>query len=139
MQEPNYSIAILLCTYNSKNFLEEQLDSIAKQSHANWQVWVSDDGSQDNTIKIIESYKKKWGKYKISVQAGPQQGFSLNFLSLVNDNRIQNDYYAYSDHDDIWHSNKLEKALKWLGTIPEETPALYCGRTCLVDDDLNED
>jgi len=129
-------IAILLCTFNSEKFLAEQLDSIARQSYANWIVWVSDDGSQDNTIEIIESYRNTWGKHKISVQLGPQQGFSLNFLSLINDNRIQNDYYAYSDHDDSWHSNKLEKALEWLKAIPKETPALYCGRTCLVDNDL---
>lgn len=133
-----YSIAILLCTYNSKKFLAEQFGSIARQSHVNWNVWISDDGSQDNTFEVIESYKSAWGEDKLSVQLGPQQGFSLNFLSLVNNHRIQNDYYAYSDHDDVWHPNKLEQALKWLDTIPKDIPALYCGRTCLVDDDLKE-
>ena len=133
-----YSVAILLCTYNSKKFLGEQLDSIKRQSHAHWRVWISDDGSQDNTLDIIKSYREAWGKDKISVQPGPQQGFALNFLSLVNDNSIQKDYYAYSDHDDIWRDNKLKDALKWLDTISEGTPALYCSRTCLVDDDLKK-
>jgi len=132
------TVAVLLCTYNSDDFLEEQLDSIAQQTHAAWSVWVSDDGSKDNTIKVTESYRNKWGGGKVSVQAGPQQGFALNFLSLVNNASIQSDYYAYSDHDDVWHSNKLEKAIKWLETIPKDTPALYCGRTCLVNDSLQE-
>jgi len=132
------TVAILLCTYNGETFLEEQLDSIAKQTHAAWNVWASDDGSQDNTIKVIESYRNKWGADKLLVQAGPQQGFALNFLSLVNNASIQSDYYAYSDHDDVWHSNKLEKAIKWLESISEDTPALYCGRTCLVNDSLQE-
>ncbi|NOR69462.1 MAG: glycosyltransferase [Methylomarinum sp.] len=138
MREKNYSIAILLCTYNSEKFLAEQLDSISKQSYSNWNVWISDDGSQDNTIEVIESYKGAWGEDKLFVQLGPQQGFSLNFLSLVNNHLIQNDYYAYSDHDDVWQPNKLEQALKWLDTIPKDIPALYCGRTCLIDDNLKE-
>lgn len=138
MQENKYSIAILLSTYNSEKFLREQLDSISAQSASDWKVWISDDGSQDSTLEIIKKYQEQWGKQKLSVQSGPQQGFSLNFLSLINNSHIQDDYYAYSDHDDVWHSNKLEKAIKWIGTIPKETPALYCGRTHLVDENLTE-
>jgi len=132
------SVAILLCTYNSSAFLEEQLDSISEQTHTVWSVWVSDDGSQDSTTKVTESFRVKWGAGKLSVLAGPQKGFALNFLSLVNNASIQSDYYAYSDHDDVWHSNKLEKAIKWLESVPEDTPALYCGSTCLVNDSLQE-
>jgi glycosyltransferase involved in cell wall biosynthesis len=138
MPEKNDSIAILLCTYNSKVFLAKQLESISQQSHTNWHVWLSDDSSQDNTLEVIESYKRKWGEDKLSVQSGPQQGFSLNYLSLVNNDRIQNEYYAYSDHDDVWLPNKLDRALKWLQTIPKEIPALYCSRTCLIDEDSKE-
>jgi len=138
MQEASHSIAILLCTYNSSKFLEDQLDSIYKQSYPNWGMWVSDDGSQDNTAEILEKYRNQWGEQRLSVQAGPQQGFALNFFSLVNNSDIREDYYAYSDHDDVWMKEKLGRAVKWLKTMPEDIPALYCSRTCLVDDDLNE-
>jgi hypothetical protein len=50
---------------------------------------------------------------------------------------MQSDYYAYSDHDDVWLSNKLHQALEWLKTIPKDIPALYCGRTAVVDSNLN--
>jgi len=136
--EKSNNISILLCTCNSEMYLAKQLDSIYIQSHVNWDLWVSDDASQDNTLDVIESYRRKWGVNKISVLAGPQQGFSLNFLSLVNNDRIKNNYYAYSDHDDVWFPNKLEQALKWLSTIPKETPALYCGRTTLISFDSKE-
>jgi len=138
LKDKNAGVSILLCAYNSGKFLSQQLDSIASQSHVNWVVWVSDDGSQDDTAEVIESYRHAWGEHQISVQDGPRQGFALNFLSLVNDKSIQNDYYAYSDHDDIWHPSKLERAVKWLVSIPKETPALYCGRTCLVNEELKQ-
>lgn len=138
MGKNSHSIAILLCTYNSNKFLEEQLDSIYTQSHPDWRVWVSDDGSEDNTVDILEGYRNKWGEQKLSIQEGPQQGFALNFFSLINNRNIQEDYYAYSDHDDVWMKDKLARAAKWLKTISEDTPALYCSRTHLVDDDLNE-
>lgn len=137
MAEKTSSIAILLCTYDSRKFLTEQLNSFDRQSHINWSLYISDDNSQDNTLDIIDNYKNKRPQRKISVQQGPQKGFSLNFLSLVNDTAIHSDYYAYSDHDDIWWNDKLERAVDWLDTIPSSIPALYCSRTCLVDDGLN--
>jgi len=138
MQEATHNIAILLCTYNSSDFLEEQLDSIGTQSHHHWSVWVSDDGSQDNTADILEKYRNQWGEQKLSVQAGPQQGYALNFFSLINNRNIREDYYAYSDHDDVWMEDKLARAIEWLKTIPEDTPALYCSRTCVVDHHLKK-
>ncbi len=128
------SIAILLCTYNGGKYLAEQLDSFDVQSHSNWRLWVSDDNSQDNTLDIIEDYRKIWGEQRISLRVGPQKGFAQNFFSLVNDCSIQEDYYAYSDQDDIWKQGKLARALEWLAEIPEGEPGLYCSRTCLVDE-----
>jgi glycosyltransferase involved in cell wall biosynthesis len=101
-------------------------------------MWASDDGSQDDTVNIIKKYIEQWGKHKIVLLEGPQQGFALNFFSLINSENIQEDYYAYSDHDDVWMKHKLEKAISFLKNIPEDTPALYCSRTCLVDEELNE-
>lgn len=137
MTKKTSKTAILLCTYNSRKFLAEQLDSFSRQSYANWTLHISDDGSQDNTLEIIKSYEHSWGCDKVSTEQGPKQGFAINFLSLVKNNNIQADYYAYSDHDDIWWNDKLERATTWLDSIPKDIPALYCSRTSLVDDGLN--
>jgi len=61
-----------------------------------------------------------------------RKGFAANFLSLVCNPAIEADFYAYSDQDDIWEADKIERALAWLNTVPAETPALYCSRTQLV-------
>lgn len=131
-------VAILLCTYHGQHYLAEQLDSFVAQTHANWEVWVSDDGSLDDTHTILKEYQQKWPAGRLSVHFGPAEGFSANFLSLTCRAGIEADYYAYSDQDDIWEPNKLARAVQWLETIPENIPALYCSRTRLVDANNNE-
>lgn len=130
-------VAILLCTYHGQRYLAEQMESFAAQSHTNWEVWASDDGSEDDTNAILETYKKKWPDGRLSIHFGPAEGFAANFLSLTCKASIEADYYAYSDQDDIWEANKLARAVEWLETIPENTPALYCSRTRLVDAENN--
>lgn len=131
-------VAILLCTYHGQHYLAEQLDSFAAQSHSNWEVWASDDGSEDDTHTILEAYQQKWPGGRLSIHFGPAEGFAANFLSLTCKASIDADYYAYSDQDDIWEPNKLARAVEWLNTLPEDIPALYCSRTRLVDSNNNE-
>ncbi|SDG21372.1 glycosyltransferase family 2 protein [Phytopseudomonas seleniipraecipitans] len=130
-------VAILLCTYHGQHFLAEQLDSFAAQSHANWEVWASDDGSQDDTHSILEGYRKKWDVGRLSTHYGPAEGFAANFLSLTCNASINADFYAYSDQDDVWEADKLARAVQWLESLPADVPALYCSRTLLVDADNN--
>lgn len=126
-------IAILLCTYHGQHFLAEQLDSFEAQSHCNWEVWASDDGSRDATHEILASYQQKWGEERLSVHFGPAEGFSANFLSLTCKADIEADYFSYSDQDDIWEEDKLQRAVDWLNSVPADIPALYCSRTRLVN------
>lgn len=126
-------VAILLCTYNGRRFLAEQLDSYAAQTWPHWELQVSDDGSNDGTLELLASYQARWGAEKLTLHAGPAQGFAANFLSLICRPGLEADCFAYSDQDDIWQAEKLERAVHWLQSVPEGVPALYCGRTRLVD------
>lgn len=128
-------VAILLCTYHGQHFLAGQLDSFAAQTYPNWEVCASDDGSDDDTHAILAQYQQQWGSERLSMCAGPAQGFVANFLSLSCDVSIVADYYAYSDQDDIWEIDKLQRAVDWLNSISPEVPALYCSRALLVDVD----
>lgn len=131
--QPSKSVAILLCTMQGQIYLREQLDSIVSQTHHNWTIWVSDDGSNDNTHTILNEYLVKLGESKLIINSGPSAGFVANFLSLACKDSITADYYAFADQDDVWEVDKLEHALHWLQTLPSQLPALYCGRTRSVD------
>jgi glycosyltransferase involved in cell wall biosynthesis len=127
-------VAVLLTTYNGQQFLREQLDSIASQSHTNWTVYASDDGSTDKTLEILQSYRLSWGEQRLIVLPGPRLGFAKNFMSLVANQEIQANYYAFCDQDDLWFPDKLERALEALRRVAPITPSVYCSRTRLVDE-----
>lgn len=128
-------VAILLCTFEGQRFLHEQLASFEAQSLKAWALLVSDDGSSDRTLDILQEQQKQWGRGKLTLQSGPRQGFAANFLSLTCQADIKADFYAYADQDDIWEADKLERAVQWLKSVPEDIPALYCSRTRLVDEE----
>jgi glycosyltransferase involved in cell wall biosynthesis len=126
-------VAILLCTFHGQRYLADQMDSFAAQSYPNWEVWASDDDSQDETHAILETCRNKWGADRLSIHFGPAEGFVANFLSSTCNASIQADYYAYSDQDDIWEADKLQRAVDWFKSVPRDVPALYCTRTRVVD------
>jgi len=130
---PPAKVAILLCTYRGQQYLAEQLDSFAAQTHADWQAWASDDGSKDGTQEILAKYQGNWPAGRLTVLQGPGRGLVTNFMSLACKGEIEADYFAYSDQDDVWEADKLERAVQWLSGISAGTPALYCARTRLVD------
>lgn len=129
----SYRVAIFLCTYNGEQFLVDQLNSIVEQTHRNWVIYASDDGSNDATLKILTSYQEKLGVERLKIQQGPRQGFARNFMSLVKNTEISANYYAFSDQDDFWYADKLQRGLTALLTTPPATAALFCSRTRLID------
>jgi len=126
-------IAILLCSYNGEAYIQDQLNSFEKQSHADWTLWASDDGSTDSTVEIIKAFANKMGGNRVHQVSGPKKGFAANFLHLVCNSDIKADAYAYSDQDDIWMGDKLERAAAFFSSVPVNAPALYCSRTLYVD------
>jgi glycosyltransferase involved in cell wall biosynthesis len=126
-------VIILLSTHNGQKYLSEQLDSISAQTHENWNICVSDDGSSDDTLKILRAYQKHLGEDRMVIVAGPKRGSSANFLSLVHASDLQAEFYAYGDQNDIWEPNHLERALSQIKKINNAKPILYCSRTKLVN------
>jgi glycosyltransferase involved in cell wall biosynthesis len=129
---PAKKVAILLATKNGAAFLSDQLASYCDQTHLNWELVVSDDGSTDQTRDIIEKFAASVPQ-RVWLRNGPGREFYRNFMSLAGDTQIDADFFAFSDQDDIWSADKLERAVTWLSSVPEWTPAVYCGRTELVD------
>jgi len=50
------TVSIALCTYNGARYLQEQLDSIAAQTRLPDEMVVCDDGSQDETVPILQNF-----------------------------------------------------------------------------------
>lgn len=101
-------INILMATYNGSRFIEEQIQSIVNQSFTDWNLYVHDDGSSDNTISLVEKFiDSRIHLIKDNVSFGNS---SLNFLYLL-EKSDPADYYFFSDQDDVWLPNKLQDTL----------------------------
>lgn len=108
-------ITILLCTFNGAAHLAEQLASYLAQEHAQWDLWVSDDGSTDGTLEILRSFERAEGcRRDIRLLEGPRRGPAANFLSLMCHPELPAGPVALSDQDDVWWPCRLRRALEGL-------------------------
>lgn len=126
----NKKVQILVSTYNGETYLKEQLDSLLNQTYPNMEILIRDDGSTDKTIAIIKEYQKK--NSNIFLFAESNIGLTKSFLDLLK--KCDAEYVAFSDQDDVWMKDKVQKAVEAL----EKTkgPALYCSNQILVDTNL---
>lgn len=134
----NVMINILLSTYNGAEYIEEQLESIFAQTYQDFFVYIRDDGSQDETVQIIQEYIEKIKQqHRVKIFTGENIGFSQSFAELL---RISNDgkYWAFCDQDDIWLPDKLSYAVEHLGRIDKNKPALYHGSFYQIDSSGNQ-
>lgn len=128
-------VVILLALFNGAKTLGAQLESIGKQTHQNWSLIISDDGSSDEWRPHVEDFEtehvgKSW------IVNGPQKGSTQNFLELIQLAGPMAPFAALCDQDDSWLPPKLQRALCVLNDVPSETPALYASPTFICDKDL---
>jgi glycosyltransferase involved in cell wall biosynthesis len=113
-------VSVVMCTYNGEKFLREQLGSILSQTYRNIEVIIVDDASKDNTVQLLEEYKRKDDRIRYYVNPS-NLGYNKNFekaFSLASAGLI-----AISDQDDIWENNKIELMMKdW----PADAWLIYC-------------
>ncbi len=123
----NKKVQILMSTYNGEKFLEEQIESLLRQSWINLEILIRDDGSKDRTREILKKYSDKYEN--IHVYLGTNLGVAKSFFELLK--KSDADYVGFCDQDDIWLEQKIEKAVAELEQ--ERGPALYCSNKILVD------
>jgi len=102
--------AILMCTKNGEKYVHEQVNSILKQKDTKIHLYISDDNSKDKTVKIIRELKKKNNNIK-KIYTGKYGSAAKNFFFLISKVSLNYDFYAFSDQDDVWKSNKISTAI----------------------------
>jgi glycosyltransferase involved in cell wall biosynthesis len=102
-----YSISVALATYNGARFVGSQLQSIAKQTRLPEEIVVGDDQSTDGTLDIVTAFAAGSGLTVRALINSQRLGSRRNFEQILL--RCTGDIVVFSDQDDVWREDKLEK------------------------------
>jgi glycosyltransferase involved in cell wall biosynthesis len=128
-------VRVLLSTYNSAPFIRPLLDSVLAQTYAPLELWVRDDGSKDETPSILADYARRFPG-RIRVDAAPNVGMVRSYFTLIRAAGRDAEFTSFADHDDVWHVDKIERAVAMLRAHGGSGPLMYTGRLHIVDEQL---
>lgn len=138
MEHPE--VYILLAAYQGEKYIRRQLESVLAQDYPNIRLILSDDGSTDGTIQILEEYAaahpEKITHYRATGRFGSAQRHFLHLLTEFHDAP----YIMFCDQDDVWHKDKVRVTLCKMQQLErgENIPAMVHTDLRVVDEKLME-
>ena len=121
-------VSIIMPVYNCEKYLPESIESVISQSYQNWELIIVDDGSNDRSILIIESYAERDSRIRLykneSGEHGP--GIARNYGI----EQISGKYTYFIDADDWIEKDLLQDTV----TLAEETGADIVPFGYLIED-----
>ncbi|MBR1809065.1 MAG: glycosyltransferase family 2 protein [Paludibacteraceae bacterium] len=113
-------VDILMATYNGEAFVGEQIESIMKQTYADWRLLVHDDGSTDATKAIVKKFSDEDKRIRLIEDGIEGLGVAKNFIHMLN--YADAEYIMFCDQDDIWLPCKVEKMTDEIGKKNNNIP-----------------
>lgn len=102
-------VSIVMPSYNCEKYIEASIKSVLSQTYTNWELLIVDDCSQDNTLKIIESFADK--RIQLFVNEHNSGAAISRNIALA---KAKGKWIAFLDADDIWLTTKLEEQLTFM-------------------------
>ena len=109
-------LTVLMPVYNAEKFLAESISSILKQTYSDFELLILDDGSTDNSLKIIKAYAKEDKRIKILVNKTNQKQAKCRNRLLKNS---KTEFIAWMDADDISLEDRLQTQMDFLKQNPK--------------------
>lgn len=97
---------VLLAACNGSGHLPELLASLQSQTDQDFTVLMQDDGSTDDTPKLLKNIALRDPRFTFGCEQGRHLGAAGNFLSLVR--QVKDAYVLFCDQDDIWEDDKIQ-------------------------------
>ena len=125
-----------MTSYNYGRYIAEAIDSVIIQTCTDWELIIVDDGSDDDSLKVIAKYIDKYPD-KISCYTHPENANrgikTSNELAFT---KVKGKYTAFLESDDRWKKDCLEKKLMVLMENPSASIA-FSGLELLFENDFN--
>lgn len=101
------TISVAMATFNGEKYIYKQLESIVKQTILPDEIVVSDDGSIDNTLRIVTDFAKEHQNIKWTILETKENcGYIKNYFKAIQ--ATSGELIFLSDQDDLWAENKIE-------------------------------
>lgn len=124
------TISIAMATYNGERFIGEQLRSLAAQTRRPDELVVSDDGSTDRTLAIVDEFART-APFPVRVRRNDVQlGYGDNFLAAAR--ACTGEWIAFCDQDDVWLPHKLDTVARYFH-VPDRDVLLVVHNALVVD------
>lgn len=120
------SVSVIIPTYNSEKYLKKAVDSVLSQTYQDLELIIVDDGSVDNTRKLVESINDSRIKYIYQENAGPSAARNNGIINSTGD------YIAFLDADDIWPFDKIEKQVNIINKY-NDLALVHCGLEFILE------
>ena len=104
-------VSIIVPMYNAEKFIGKTIESVLSQTYENWEMLIMNDVSTDNSLAVVNEYVKKDDRIKV-VNTEKNMGVVKGRNHLID--LANGKYIAFLDADDYWHSQKLEKQIKFM-------------------------
>jgi glycosyltransferase involved in cell wall biosynthesis len=136
-----HSVGIVLSSFNGAGYVAEQVESIRRQTFADWVLLVRDDGSSDETRAIIERAAARDSRIVLLGDELGNLGSVRSFATaLEHALGLGLSYVALADQDDVWYPDKIERQLARLRSRERErgehVPLLTHSDLAVVSADL---
>ena len=134
-------VTILCGAYNGERYLREQIQSIQRQSFADWRLLIRDDGSRDRTLTIAREMAAADERIEVVDDDLGNCGVAQNFGRLLERALAESSrYFMFADQDDVWHDDKIALSLHALQSVEKrqgtQLPILVHTDLSVVDERL---
>ena len=105
-------VSVIMPCYNMERFIADTMRSVISQTFANWELLITDDGSTDGTVALIQSLAENDSRIRLfsidpqKTGIAPARNFCIK--------NAKGRYFAFLDADDLWHPDKLQRQLQFM-------------------------
>jgi len=133
MGTPHHSrppkVTVVTPAFNVGKYIGEAVDSVLRQTFADFEYIVVDDGSTDNSIDVVRAHAGDDPRFRLV--PGEHRGLSAARNIGIRESKAK--YIAYLDGDDRWHPRFLERQVALIESLPAEVGAVFCRSRLILE------
>jgi glycosyltransferase involved in cell wall biosynthesis len=108
-------VSVIVCTFNRGDYLKKCIDSVIGQTFTNWELLIVDDGSQDNSFDLVNSYLDRHNNIRYLKHSNRKQCYAKNAGIQASFGK----YLTFLDSDDSYAPEHIDSRLSYLNSHPD--------------------